>query len=214
MRFLPHVNPQSKIVILANGEKPTHPLPLQILKDAGKIVCCDGAISFLEELNIIPNVIIGDCDSISSEQKEKYQSLIHADYSVDYNDLQKAIKYCVANEWDDIVILGATGWRDDHFLANIGILMHYANSISLSMMSNYGTFIPIRQTTTFESYPGQQISIFSFSSKTAITYRGLKYSVCKQKFKELWEGSLNEAVGEIFTIEIKKNDTALVYIAF
>jgi len=203
-----------KIVILANGEKPTHAIPLSILKNAEKIICCDGAISFLEQEKITPHIIIGDCDSISSEQKEKYNSFILMDNNIEYNDLQKAIRYCIANKWDEAVILGATGWRDDHFLANIGILMHYAHKISLKMVSNTGIFIPINQTTTFESYQGQQISVFSFSPEAEISYRGLKYPVYKQKFKELWEGSLNEAIAESFTIEVKKNAAILVFAAF
>jgi thiamine pyrophosphokinase len=205
---------QTKIVILANGETPNHEIPVNILKNAEKIICCDGAISFLEQQNINPHIIIGDCDSISSAQKEKYKSLIYEDHNVAYNDLQKAIKYCMANEWTNVVILGATGWREDHFLANIGILMHYANKLALTMVTNYGIFIPINKTTTFESYVGQQVSVFSFSPETEITYHGLKYPVHKQKFKELWEGSLNEAIGECFTIELEKGETVLVYAAF
>ena len=201
-------------VILANGEKPTHPIPLSIMKDAEKIICCDGAITFMEEQNMSPHIIIGDCDSISSEQKERYKSIIYEDKNEDYNDLQKAIKYCIANEWEQVIILGASGWRDDHFLANIGILMHYANDISLSIITNYGIFMPIHQTTTFQSYVGQQISVFSFSPDAEITYHGLKYPVQKQKFKELWEGSLNESVAEQFAVEIAGEGAILVYAAF
>ena len=202
------------IIILANGEKPSHPTPLSVLKKAEKIICCDGAITFLEEQNLIPHILIGDCDSISSEQKEKYGTLILKDDNDDYNDLQKALKYCIANQWEQVVILGASGLRDDHFLANIGILMHYADKLSLSMVTNHGVFTPILQTTDFKSYAGQQISVFSFSPDTRITYHGLKYPVHKQKFKELWEGSLNEAVGERFTVEVERKGKVLVYAAF
>ena len=204
----------SKTVILANGEKPTHAISVNILKNAARIICCDGAISFLEQENIIPHIIIGDCDSISSEQKEKHKSIIHIDDNFEYNDLQKAIKYGIKNGEQEAVILGAGGQRDDHFLANIGILMHYANKISLKMVTNYGIFTPINSTTTFESYPGQQISIFSFSPEAEITFHGLKYPVHKQNFKELWEGSLNEAIAQHFTVEIEKNAAILVFAAF
>jgi thiamine pyrophosphokinase len=202
------------IIILANGEKPTHDIPINILKNAERIICCDGAISFLEQQNITPHIIIGDCDSISCEQKEKYNSIIHKDENDDCNDLQKAIKYCIANKWEQITILGASGLRDDHFLANIGIIMHYMNNYSFSMVTNFGVFTPIKETTTFQSFAGQQVSVFSFTPETEITYHGLKYPVHKQKFKELWEGSLNEAVGEQFTDEIKGNGKVLVYGAF
>ena len=205
---------QAKIVILADGEKPSHEIPVGILKNAEKIICCDGAISFLERQNIIPHIIIGDCDSITSEQKEKYKSIIQKDDNLAYNDLQKALKYCIENGWKDVVILGATGWREDHFLANIGILMHYADRLSLTMVTNYGIFTPINGTTTFESYAGQQVSVFSFTPEAEITFHGLKYAVDKQKFKELWEGSLNEAVAQSFTVELGKGAVVLVYRVF
>jgi thiamine pyrophosphokinase len=205
---------QSKIVIIADGEKPSHEIPLCILKNAEVVICCDGALLFLEQQRIFPHIIIGDCDSITSEQMEKYRPIIIVDKNEAYNDLQKAIKYCMANKWQVVTILGASGWRDDHYLANIGILMHYANRLSLSMVTNYGIFTPIYKTTTFDSFPGQQISIFSFTSDTEITYHGLKYSVYRQQFKELWEGSLNEAIAESFTVEIKGNGAVMVFGAF
>ena len=205
---------QPKTVILANGEKPSHAIPLQILKNATQLICCDGAISFLEQQNITPHIIIGDCDSITPEQKERYKSIIREDNSVDYNDLQKALKYCIEAGCENVTILGASGWRDDHFLANIGIVMHYANRLSITMITNYGIFTPINSTTTFESHPGQQISIFSFTPEAEITFHGLKYPVLKQKFKELWEGSLNEAVTHAFTIELEEDAAVLVYGAF
>jgi len=201
-------------VILANGEKPHHNIPVHILRNAEKIICCDGAVSLLEQLEITPHIIIGDCDSITPKQREKYKSIIQVDENSAYSDFQKALKYCIKEDWKNVVILGAAGLRDDHFLANIGILMHYAGKLPLTMVTNYGIFTPIDSTTTFESYPGQQISVFSFSSYAEITFHGLKYPVRKQNFKELWEGSLNEAVAESFTIEIKKNAAILVYAAF
>ncbi|MCL2291105.1 MAG: thiamine diphosphokinase [Bacteroidetes bacterium] len=214
MKIDTSVSQYSKIVILANGEPPSHAIPVNILKNAEKLICCDGAISFLEQQNMHPHIIIGDCDSMIPAQKEKYKSIIRMDDCLEYNDLQKAIKYCIESGWENVVILGATGWRDDHFLANIGILMHYANKLSLKMVTNYGIFTPINCTTTLESYSGQQISVFSFSPEAEITFHGLKYSVHKQKFKELWEGSLNEALADNFTIELEKNATTLVYAAF
>ena len=147
----------SKIIILANGEKPTHQIPVTILKNAEKIICCDGAITFLEEQNITPRIIIGDCDSISSAQKGKYKSIIIEDKNDSCNDLQKAIKYCITSGFVHVTILGASGLREDHFLANIGILMHYSDKLSLTMVTNYGVFTPILQTTIFESFFGQQI---------------------------------------------------------
>ncbi|MDR0206886.1 MAG: thiamine diphosphokinase [Bacteroidales bacterium] len=204
----------SKTVILANGEKPIHHVPLSILREAERIICCDGAIAFLEQEKKNPHIIIGDCDSISFEHRKKFKSIILKDENENYNDLQKALKYCIANGWNEVVILGASGLREDHFLANIGILMNYSDKLFLKMVTNYGIFTTLQKTTTFESFAGQQISVFSFSPETEITYHGLKYQVFKQKFKSLWEGSLNEALSDSFTIEITSRGKILVFGAY
>ena len=54
-------------VVLANGEYPTAPLPLQILADAPYVVCCDGGADEYIRNGHTPNLIIGDGDSISEE---------------------------------------------------------------------------------------------------------------------------------------------------
>ena len=59
-------------VILANGDYPTHPIPVQKIKEAGYIICCDGAVNNLVENNIKPNIIIGDLDSLDPSLTNKY----------------------------------------------------------------------------------------------------------------------------------------------
>ena len=43
-------------VILANGEYPVHPLPLQVLADAKYVVCCDGAANEYISRGHTPNI--------------------------------------------------------------------------------------------------------------------------------------------------------------
>ena len=64
-------------VVLANGEYPTAPLPLQILADAPYVVCCDGGADEYIRNGHTPNLIIGDGDSISEENRKKYGHLLH-----------------------------------------------------------------------------------------------------------------------------------------
>ena len=65
-----HYTPEA--VILANGEYPSHPLPLQMLKNAEFVVCCDGAANEYILRGHTPDVIIGDGDSLSPEYKELF----------------------------------------------------------------------------------------------------------------------------------------------
>lgn len=195
-----------KTIILANGEIPSHPKAIEALKNATHIVCCDGAIKNLIQLGFSPTVIIGDLDSISEEMYTKYSSIIIENKDEAYNDLQKAIKHCISNKWEDIIVLGAFGIREDHSLANISIILQYSNpkinkNIRIKIITNTGIFTPIYKTTRFESIKKQQVSIFSFKRETKLTFHGLKYPVTNRSFQYLWEGSLNESLSDSFTIE-------------
>lgn len=189
-------------VVLANGDIPDNEIPLNLLQKASQIVCCDGAVDKLTQIGIEPAAIVGDCDSISPELFEKYSAIIHCDRDIEYNDLSKSLRYFQRNNVNKVAVLGASGLRDDHALANLGIVMMFADEdgMDLCMVTNYGIFTPIFKTTTFNSFPGQAVSIFSFSDNTPLTFQGLKYPVKERIFKHLWEGSLNEAVSDQFTV--------------
>ncbi len=201
-------------IIVANGEKPSVTQCIELIHSAETIVCCDGAIRHLEELGIRPTVIVGDGDSLTAEQRNRYSSIIDADPSTDYNDLTKAFRYCEAHGLDDITILGGTGLREDHTLANLGLLLRYAGRFRVRMVTNYGIFSAISGTTTFASRAGEQVSIFSFTPTARLTFHGLRYPVAQRTFAELWEGASNESLGDSFTIELHDKGQVLVYQAF
>jgi thiamine pyrophosphokinase len=135
----------------------------------------------------------------------------YPDKSEEYNDLQKALKYCTANGYDNILLLGCGGLREDHFIANLSILAMYSKEMHLTMLTEHGVFNVLRGTSTFHSLPGMQVSVFARSPHTKLTFTGLKYPVNDRSFKWLWEGSLNEAVGDTFTVEASDDEPVVVY---
>ena len=92
--------------------------------------------------------------------------------------------------------------------------MGYAERFEVIMVTNYGIFTPILKTHTFQSHQGDAVSVFSFTPKTHLTFHGLKYPVNNRCFNHLWEGSLNEALADEFTVELHDEGRILVYQAF
>ena len=179
------------VVILANGMFPTHPLPLSILNGAKHVIACDGAISHYPQAD----VVIGDGDSIAEAFRDKF---IQIDEQED-NDLTKATLFCMRQGWQRIAYLGCTGLREDHTLGNIALLMRYYKEMNISgtMFTDHGIFTPSQGDRTFQSFPGQQVSIFNFGS-TRIQSERLKWN--SYAYKEWWQGTLNESFAEQFTI--------------
>lgn len=208
---LPTLSTKCAAVILANGVFPFHEIPLSILEKAKYIVCCDGAIDNLAKTNINPQAIVGDCDSLSDENKAKYAAILHQDSDQETNDLTKSVNFCVKQGIEDIIILGATGYREDHTLANISLLAEYMDIVRVEIISNYGVFTPISSPSQFESYEGQQVSIFSIE-QGALTSHQLKYPITNRSFNKWWQGTLNESAANSFILETLAK--TIVYRAF
>ena len=190
------------VVILANGDFPTHPIPIQKLSDSGCIICCDGAADQLVNNGLEPYVIIGDLDSIDSTLKPKYEDrTIHLPDQGE-NDLMKAIRWTEDNGIEEATILGATGKRDDHSLANIFILLQFPTSLKFTFITNHGVFSIVEGRAEFQSFKGQQISLFSTDSQIEITSTNLKYNFKSNNLTNLYCGSLNESIGEDFSLSI------------
>jgi thiamine pyrophosphokinase len=178
-------------VIVANGQFPTHAMPLAILHHVKHIVACDGAISHVPQAE----AVIGDGDSVPEAFRSK---LIRIDEQAD-NDLTKATRYCMENGWKRIAYLGCTGKREDHTLGNISLLMRYFREMGIdgTMFTDYGSFTPAYGNRTFPSMKGQQVSLFNFGSHQ-ITSEGLRWDA--YNFSEWWQGTLNEALADSFSI--------------
>jgi thiamine pyrophosphokinase len=185
----------SKAIILADGTFPFHQVPLDILNSAEAIICCDGSAAALDEFGLTPVAIVGDMDSINEVLRIKYADRLHPDAGQETNDLTKSVDWCVREGYDDLVIVGATGKREDHTIGNISLLAEYARMVKVKMVTDTGIFIPLLTGGDLETYPGQQISIFSIDPETEITSSGLLYPLVKRKLTNWWQGTLNEASG-------------------
>lgn len=186
-------------VVLANGEYPSHPLPLQVLADAPFVICCDGGADEYIRRGHVPDVIIGDGDSLSEANRRKYGHILHRISDQETNDQTKAVNYLLAQGKHRIIITGATGKREDHTLGNISLLIDYMRAgADVRMVTDYGIFLPCRDTRTFPCRSGQQVSIFNFTAH-GLHGKGLVYPL--SDFTNWWQGTLNECTGQEFTIE-------------
>ncbi|MBS0011777.1 MAG: thiamine diphosphokinase [Bacteroidales bacterium] len=199
------------VIILANGRFPVKGLPLAYLENADRIVCCDGSVSKLIEYGLEPWVIAGDLDSVPEEVRKKYASRLYHSDDQETNDLTKAVRFCLEEGITDIVILGATGLREDHTLGNISLLADYAESISVRMVTDYGIFIPAQPGKAISSWPGQQISIFAVDKGMRISSTGLKYPLENMELENWWMGTLNECTDDQFTLDFT-NGRVLVFL--
>jgi thiamine pyrophosphokinase len=99
---------------------------LNYIKAADKVVCADGGADHAYKLGLIPDLILGDLDSISSKALEHYQTeqVEFAKYPVakDKTDTQLILEELIGLEYKEIIIFAGLGGRLDHTLANLYLL--------------------------------------------------------------------------------------------
>ena len=190
-------------VVLADGRFPTHPIPLAYLRKADHIICCDGSAESLIAADQEPEAVVGDLDSLSPVIAERFAERLFRDSDQDTNDLTKAVRWCINKRYKEIVIVGATGKREDHTIGNISLLTEYAREITVTMVTDTGTFTPLLRSSVVKCFPGQQVSIFSTNPETEITSTGLKYPLNKRRLNNWWEATLNEAETDIIELSFK-----------
>ena len=181
-------------VVLANGDFPVHAVPLSLLENATHIVACDGAIAHLAVHDYQADIVaIGDGDSVPDGLKDR---LILVAEQED-NDLTKATRYCLKQGWRRIAYVGATGKREDHTIGNISLIVRYFLEMGVEplLVTDYGWFVVANGDSEFESFPGQQVSIFNVTCQN-LTSEGLRWQ--SYPYRQSWQGTLNEALSTVF----------------
>jgi len=88
-------------VLVANGQRPSHPKIMQILKDAEEIICVDNGYEIVQQLNIIPSVLIGDLDSVNLDSVNQSVEVVKKE-DQNLSDLEKAFHYCIEKNFTKI----------------------------------------------------------------------------------------------------------------
>lgn len=211
-----------RIVILANGEMPKpKSLAYRLLQastsgNGYKLICCDGAYDQFRALDLgEPYAIVGDLDSIEDSTALPAEVRLVRRNDQETNDLSKAVDYARHQLGaTSLTILASAGLREDHAIANISLLSSYVKEglDYIIAPTEQGVFYGLRGSSRFHTRERQQISVFQTLKETApISSKGLRWELRNALFGELWQGTLNEVVGEEFELESAR--PYLVYVS-
>ena len=200
-----------KYIIIGSGSIENDDLLTQVLARADRIVCADGGTGYLAEKKIIPDMVIGDFDSIKDNalafiQKNNVPVLKYP-VKKDASDTELAVLWAMENRASEIIMMGTTGTRLDHTLANLFLMKKIAlTGIRCRIIDDHNEIFPVLDTLTLKGKPGELLSIIPASEKVeGVTLTGVEYPL------ENAEISMGSSLGisncftrETATIKIKK----------
>jgi thiamine pyrophosphokinase len=115
-----------RVVIFANGHLPDLEAAHALLQADDYIIAADGGANHLMKMGILPEIVIGDLDSVDEDTLFELTSaeVRIEQYSEDKDetDIELALSYAIELQPTSILIIGALGGRLDQTLANLSIL--------------------------------------------------------------------------------------------
>ncbi len=163
-------------LVFANGEPPEFKIVKPFLAESPLIAAADGGANYLQKLQLIPDYIVGDLDSVTSQTLQSFpKAQIIRKNDQNLTDLEKTLDFCLELGADKITVFGATGGRLDHEIANLGILQSYSKEIPISFVDRQFTIRILRGDTFFEAQPGQLFSLIALQPANGVTITGSKF---------------------------------------
>ena len=86
------------------------------------VIFCDSGLKHLEQLQVKPNLIVGDFDSHENPHLDVETIVLPCEK--DDTDTVYAVKEAVKRGFDDFLLIGVIGARLDHTLGNVSILLY------------------------------------------------------------------------------------------
>lgn len=172
-------------------------------KDA-ELYAVDGGLAVLDAAGLMPDYLVGDFDTASEELVARYETVcttIRHQPEKDATDTELAADYAMDNGADRIVLLGATGSRLDHTLANVHMLYRALLRGCFAELVDETNRITLHREPFWrkkEGLFGTYVSFLPFFGEVSgVTLLGVKYPL---RNKTLTAGSSlsisNEAVDE------------------
>lgn len=181
-------------------------------------IAVDGGLDYCEFLQVEPDLIIGDFDSVTEEQNKALQKIeakwpekvIRLKPEKDDTDMIFALKHAMSMGYREFRLYAAMGGRFDHALANVQSLLFLKNhgAVGYLMDGNGMTMVIKNETVKFRADVEGTLSLLALSQKAeGVTIRGMKYDLEKAVITNDYPiGVSNEFMGREAEITVENGE--------
>ena len=201
------MNDKKNVSVILNGQMPTDDTIINQITNSDYIIAVDGSANKLFDLEIIPDVIIGDLDSLQNINNKNIELVKTPDQNK--TDFRKTLEWCIEKNILNISIFGISGESEDHFLGNYYTLSDFGEKISWKAFTDFSVISPCMGNKKFESFKGQKVSLFCMKGSSTVNSENLEYPLQSYHLKPSDDAVRNLSLEDHFTIE--STTTILVF---
>lgn len=170
-----------KAIIFCHGDLTNIGVLKKIITKGDYVICADGGAEYALQLNIAPNVVIGDFDSISPPSKKKLANrkveFIKYSANKDKSDTQLAFEIAIKRGYKRIIIGGLLGTRLDHLITNIFMIERFCSEkIKITIVEGNQEIYAVNKKIRIATKKGSQFSLVPLGDNCeGVTTNGLQY---------------------------------------
>ena len=198
-----------RIIIFANGELPNLEKAHTLLQRGDYIICADGGTRHALAMNITPDLIIGDMDSLEKGELHKLQEsevpIELFPHDKNETDLELAIQRAVEMMPAHILIVAGLGGRLDQTLANITLLTgHRLSTLDIRLDDGVEETFFCRDRVQVHGKSGDIVSLIPWGGAVSeVQTESLRWPLRRETlYPDKTRGISNEMLGESATISI------------
>lgn len=193
------------------GALPVDEFPFTIT-EKDLVIAADAGINNTKRLNITPNIIIGDFDSLGYIPNQE-NTLIHP-IEKDDTDTILAVKEAFNRGYKNFRIFGCIGGRLDHTIANIQTAAYITeNGGNVLFCSNAENFTVIKNgKIEFDKNNTGNISVFALENCKNVNIKGLYYETENNNLSSNFPlGVSNKFVNKSSLISVEEGKLLIIW---
>lgn len=208
-----------RMIIFANGDLPNVEKARALLEADDFIIAADGGARHAYALGTIPNIIIGDLDSLPVNFDFPQRALRQSEiirYPRDKNetDLELAIQHALTLKPAQIVVVAALGGRLDQTLGNLFLLSDpKLSTFNIRLDDGVEEAFFCRDHSQIKGRSGDGVSLMPWQGAVfGITARGLKWRLNDETlYPHKTRGVSNEMIDATATVQVKSGSLLVVH---
>lgn len=207
---------KQQTLIVTGGTPVSEALLRTVFRASSYVIAADGGIKTLIGHKLTPNLIVGDFDSAPrGEWSEHYENIPVVTFpkEKDYTDTELAILEALKLPQETICILGGTGSRLDHTLANMMLLQRIdAAGYHGRMLDDHNEISVLEEGVhTVMRGSWQFFSLVPLSETLVVTLDGFKYPLNEAHIAQTSTVTIsNEFLSEAGTVQIHSGKAFLI----
>ena len=197
-------------LIVLGGTAPSASLLRACAKVSQLCIAADSGLAAYDSAGILPDLIIGDMDSVAPELLHRYEKTATVRFPVmkDDTDAVCALDRACQSGADHVLILGALGGRMDHAMANLMLLIRSnRKGISAEILTETMRIGYVDGEAILLGQKGETVSFLPFGYAECVSLRGFLYPLEKRALtNEHPLGISNVITEDVATVRLERGD--------